>query len=68
MFVFQVGTFLREVSVHAPELLKEFEHCPSGSIDTALFEKSSKVALVPLDVVWSDVGSWDILRPLHKSP
>jgi len=66
MFVFQVGTFLHELSLFAPELLGDFDQCPSISIDYALFEKSKRVALVPLDVVWSDVGSWDSLYEVLK--
>lgn len=35
-----------------------FETCPSDSIDYALMEKSNKVAVVPADLGWSDIGSW----------
>ncbi len=59
MFVFQVGMFFKEVAKYAPALLLEFSRTPSVSIDTALFEKSDHVALVPLNVEWSDMGSWD---------
>lgn len=61
IFVFQVGSFLNEVKMHAPELLVDFSKRPSISIDNALFEKSKNVAMVPLNVVWSDVGCWDSL-------
>lgn len=40
---------------------KAFELSPSESIDYALMEKSNKVSVVPLDVKWSDVGSWTAL-------
>jgi len=38
-----------------------FQHCPSGSIDYAVMEKTSKAIVVPLDIGWSDVGSWSSL-------
>lgn len=61
MFVFQAAKFLSEVKMHAPELLGDFEGRPSVSIDTALFEKSKNVVMVPLSLTWSDVGCWDSL-------
>lgn len=35
--------------------------CPSDSIDYALMEKSTDVAVVPADFGWSDIGSWQAL-------
>lgn len=35
--------------------------CPSNSIDYALMEKSDHVAVVPADLGWSDIGSWQAL-------
>ena len=35
--------------------------CPSDSIDYALLEKSERVAVVPADLGWSDIGSWQAL-------
>ena len=35
-----------------------FNSCPSDSIDYALMEKTSLAVVVPLDIGWSDVGSW----------
>ncbi|WP_296272219.1 mannose-1-phosphate guanylyltransferase/mannose-6-phosphate isomerase [Pseudomonas sp. UBA6323] len=34
------------------------------SIDYALMERSPKVAVVPCDLGWSDIGSWQALREL----
>jgi len=34
---------------------------PSDSIDYALLEKSQHVAVVPADLGWSDIGSWQAL-------
>jgi mannose-1-phosphate guanylyltransferase/mannose-6-phosphate isomerase len=38
-----------------------FEQCPSKSIDYAVMERSADVAFIPLDIGWSDVGSWTAL-------
>ncbi|MBT7956849.1 MAG: mannose-1-phosphate guanylyltransferase/mannose-6-phosphate isomerase, partial [Rhodospirillaceae bacterium] len=38
-----------------------FAACPADSIDYAVMEKSADVAVVPVDMGWSDVGSWDAL-------
>ena len=35
-----------------------FARCPNQSIDKAIMEKTSKGIVVPLDVGWSDIGSW----------
>ncbi|KKC25659.1 mannose-1-phosphate guanylyltransferase/mannose-6-phosphate isomerase [Sphingomonas sp. SRS2] len=36
----------------------------SESIDYAVMEKAEKVAVVPVEMGWSDVGSWDALHAL----
>lgn len=38
--------------------------CPSDSIDYAVMEKADRVAVVPVDMGWSDIGSWDALHAL----
>ena len=44
-----------------------FSQVPSISIDYAVMEKSSEVAVVPCSIGWSDIGSWaslgDLLQP-----
>lgn len=40
------------------------EPCPNISVDYAIMEKSDRVAMVPLDARWSDVGSWDALAQI----
>jgi mannose-1-phosphate guanylyltransferase len=41
-----------------------FAAIPSISVDYAVMEKATNVAVVPLDVDWSDVGSWEALHEL----
>lgn len=43
---------------------KSFAQSPSDSIDYAVMEKSESVAVAPVDMGWSDVGSWDALYAL----
>lgn len=45
----------------SPEL---FEQVPEDSIDYAVMEKSTNVAVVPCDIGWSDIGSWSALGDL----
>ena len=41
-----------------------FAASPSDSIDYAVMEKAARVAVVPVSMGWSDVGSWDALAGL----
>ncbi len=41
-----------------------FAASPSESIDYAVMEKAERVAVVPVAMGWSDVGSWDALHAL----
>ena len=34
------------------------EDCPSTSIDYAVMEHSDRIAVIPIELDWSDVGSW----------
>jgi len=49
--------------------LNPFKECPNISIDYALMEKSTNVAVIPADFKWSDVGSWlsfsQLIKPDH---
>jgi mannose-1-phosphate guanylyltransferase len=40
---------------------KRFAAVPEDSIDYALMERSARVAVVPCDIGWSDIGSWRAL-------
>ena len=41
---------------------EEFETCPSDSIDYAVMEKVDNAVVIPVDIGWSDVGSWSALH------
>ena len=49
------GTFQQAVEKH-------FAAMPSISIDYGVLEKSSRVSLVPCDIGWNDVGSWQAVH------
>jgi mannose-1-phosphate guanylyltransferase len=42
-----------------------FAACPADSIDYAVMEKAEHVAVAPVNMGWSDVGSWDALYALN---
>jgi mannose-1-phosphate guanylyltransferase len=44
----------------------EFGQSPSDSIDYAVMEKAPRVAVVPVAMGWSDVGSWDALHAISE--
>ncbi|MEG5266405.1 mannose-1-phosphate guanylyltransferase/mannose-6-phosphate isomerase [Pseudomonas sp. JDS28PS106] len=44
-----------------------FETVPDISIDYAIMERSDKVAVVPCELGWSDIGSWQALRELANA-
>jgi mannose-1-phosphate guanylyltransferase/mannose-1-phosphate guanylyltransferase/mannose-6-phosphate isomerase len=41
-----------------------FAASPSESVDYAVMEKAERVAVVPVSMGWSDLGSWDALHEL----
>ena len=44
-----------------------FERAPSDSIDYAVMEKDDRVAVVPVAMGWSDLGSWQAVHSLAAS-
>lgn len=81
MFVWKKSVFLSELAQHLPQLykaMKKIEEDPAKikeiyetiskiSIDYGLMEKSSRVATVPANFYWNDIGSWDAVYDLlHK--
>jgi mannose-1-phosphate guanylyltransferase/mannose-6-phosphate isomerase len=71
MFAFDTDIFIEEVRAHAPELYAAFEDAdtvedayikvPEVSIDYGVMEKTDKAAVVPLNVYWNDLGSFDAI-------
>jgi mannose-1-phosphate guanylyltransferase/mannose-1-phosphate guanylyltransferase/mannose-6-phosphate isomerase len=68
IFLFGREALLDSLGEHAPGLLaavqSDFEAAPATSIDKAVMEKADRVAVVPVAMGWSDVGSWEALHAL----
>jgi mannose-1-phosphate guanylyltransferase len=43
-----------------------FSYAPPVSIDYAVMEKADRVAVAPVNMGWSDVGSWDALYAIGE--
>jgi mannose-1-phosphate guanylyltransferase/mannose-6-phosphate isomerase len=43
---------------------KHFASMPSISIDYGVLEKSNRVSLIPCDIGWNDVGSWQAVHEI----
>ncbi len=41
--------------------LNQYEKMPEISIDYALMEKTKKMAVIPFETNWKDIGSWDAI-------
>lgn len=44
-----------------------FAQAPNISVDYAIFEKTSKAAVLPVSFEWSDLGAWDSVWKAHKA-
>jgi mannose-1-phosphate guanylyltransferase/mannose-6-phosphate isomerase len=44
-----------------------FAAARAASIDTAVMERTERAAVVPVDIGWTDVGSWDSLWQVTKA-
>jgi mannose-1-phosphate guanylyltransferase len=76
LFAWTARRFLAELQAHAPEVAGPMIRLAEGNvkaffdevapvpIDTALFERSSKVITVRGDFPWDDVGNWEALGRL----
>jgi mannose-1-phosphate guanylyltransferase/mannose-6-phosphate isomerase len=77
MFAFSIGTMLDEFEKYAPEiramldssfdeLVSHFHKMPGISIDYAVAERSDRIVVLPLDLYWNDIGSWDSLYDIAE--
>lgn len=67
MFVAVAATLLAEYLAHAPDILKNvrcrnYEALEKTPFDRAIMEKTSRMAVIPCDPGWSDVGTRESLK------
>ena len=77
MFAFSISTILSEYKKYIPEIYNIllssnnenisslFSKLPNISIDYAIMEKTNKIAVFPLDIEWSDLGSFESLYEFY---
>lgn len=72
MFAFRADSIIDEFNKYVPQIgeifkksfeeaIKSFPDLPDISIDYAVMEKTRKAAVLPLELFWSDIGSWESL-------
>lgn len=78
IFVFTINTFLEELEKYSPhiysfvkncsfdELVVGFGRMPNISIDYAIMEKTDRGLVLPVDIMWSDIGSFDSLYDVFE--
>jgi len=79
IFIFRPQVMLEEIKKFMPgvykiimqiknkkDLSRLWHKFPSVSIDYAVMEKTQRMALVPADCGWTDLGSWEAIGELAK--
>jgi len=81
MFAFSIKTIMEAFKTYAPDIYEPLEdvdlknkkllkealtNVPSISIDYAIMEKADNVVTIPLDIEWSDIGSWQAFYELYE--
>jgi mannose-1-phosphate guanylyltransferase/mannose-6-phosphate isomerase len=78
MFVFRADYFMQMLERYQPEIYRKiaglsddrivaaYAELPNISVDYGLAEKVEKAAVVPVDMSWSDLGSWDSIYHKHE--
>lgn len=58
-----IKQFMREEDTSAQDQI--YSTLPSLSFDTAIMEKTTKAAVIPCDIGWSDVGGWNSVHTIR---
>lgn len=58
-----IGTQHHQIELDGPS----FAQVPEDSIDYAIMEKTSCIAMVPCSIGWSDIGSWTAVGELSEA-
>jgi len=77
MFIWRASVFLNEVKLYLPKLYSQlmsinsledidrvWHKITSVSVDYGIMEHSEKIALIPANFYWTDLGSWDALNEI----
>jgi mannose-1-phosphate guanylyltransferase len=79
IFVWRVGDFLAEVRKHCREVAPALDAHPTDlhaffnavptpiAVDVGVLERSDRVAVIPGDFGWDDVGTWAALRRVRSA-
>jgi len=79
IFVWRVGDFLAEVRKHCPEVAPALAAHPADlagffgavsnpiTVDVGVLERSDRVAVIPGEFGWDDVGTWAALRRVRRA-
>lgn len=57
----QSASCTQDGATNSITLGSEFASAPSRSIDIAIMERSDKTLVMPIDLIWSDLGTWPAL-------
>ena len=78
MFVFKSQAFMNMLKQYQPDMAQQvislneenfaetYANFDNVSMDYGLAELAEKVAVVPVDMAWSDLGSWDSIYQRHQ--
>jgi len=77
MFVWKASVLLEEIKAYLPDLYRNLGQIKSVndipkvwpaikaiSVDYGIMEHSQRIALIPADFYWTDLGSWDALSEI----
>lgn len=81
IFIWEGKRIVEEFDLHAPkiidlvrkgqasksELAQAFSIIPADPVDTAIMEKTKKLAVVKAGFIWDDVGSWTSLERISNN-
>ncbi len=76
MFIFPAAVMLAELDRHAPDLITALRHQGADayaalsklSIDYAVMEKTQRACVMPVAFGWDDLGDWNAVERLMKTP
>ncbi|NLO22474.1 MAG: NTP transferase domain-containing protein [Syntrophomonadaceae bacterium] len=77
IYIGSTAVLLDEFHTHLPDIyekiskgfeayLSSYAELPSISLDYGIAEKSKRMAVVPADFGWCDLGSWNALADIHE--